>query len=385
MTKNSIIELGPIGDPYAQPSGSCLLSSVSCRLFNPISAITSIAGGFIGSSAAKSAANTINTADQAAAQSAIDTTAKVNPDILNTAKTAGDNVVSTAQTGADAATAAAAKAAADAKATAETGNQNVNAATKSANDLLNPYSSAGADASKTLQTGLTAGGDFNKTPTLQDLQIDPGYAFRLQQGSQTLDRSAAARGATTGGAATKAQIDFAQGSASQEYQNAFNRFETSTQNRYNNLSGVANRGLTAGTTQGTNLVNAGVFGANSNNTAAQYGGNLNYAASTFGAGANNTAAQYAGTANINATDQTSSNTINADKTASDYRVGGATAIGQGKVGAANAWTGALNGVGNAAMYGSPMSFLQNPAQVTQLYSNGQSLQVAGSQAATGVL
>jgi hypothetical protein len=343
------------------------------RCENPIGAITSVIGGFIGSNAATSGASLINNADKTAAQSTLDTTAGVNPAILNTASTAGQNAVDTAAAGGksvidtatkagDTAIGTAATGAADATTAANNAAAGVNTATTSANDLLNPYASAGADASGTLQSGLAAGGDFNKTPSLSDLQMDPGYAFRLQQGTAALDRSAAARGGVTSGGNIKAQTDYAQGSASQEYQNAFNRFETSTQNRYNNLSGVANRGISAATTQGGNLIGASTYGGNVGINAAQYGGTLNENASQFAgnlstgaagvaAGYNNAATQYQGNANINATDLTSANTIAAGNTANNYNVAGSTAIAQGKMGAANAWTGALNGVGNAAAYG----------------------------------
>lgn len=338
-------------------------------LCEPISAIlggvglvTSIVGGLAKKSAAESAAE-IQAKAAAEAGAKVEQTVKdVNPAILSTAKTAGDNAVNLAATSSDAATASAAKAAQDAKDTAALGNANVNAATKTANDLLNPYSSAGADASGTLQKGLVAGGDFNKTPTLQDLQIDPGYAFRLQQGSLALDRSAAARGGATSGGAGRAQTNFAQGAASQEYQNAFSRFETSTQNRYNQLSGVANRGLTAGTTQGNNLYNAATYGAGTNNTATQYGGTLNTQATEYGGTLNQGANQYQGTANINAANLTSGNTIDASRASADYLTQGANAKAAGKVGGANAlWDGIGGGV-NAAASGYTLSkLLKNPA------------------------
>lgn len=340
-------------------------------LFDPISAVlggvglvTNIIGGIAGKKAATSAAD-IQTKAATEAGAKVEQTAKdVNPAILNAASTAGTNAVATAATGADAATAAAAKAAADAKDTAALGNANVNAATKTANDLLDPYSKAGVDASGTLQKGLVAGGDFNKTPTLQDLQIDPGYAFRLNAGSTALDRSAAARGGATSGGAGRAQTNFAQGAASQEYQNAFARFETSTTNRYNQLSGVANRGLTAGTTEGNNLYNAATFGATANNTADQYGGTLNTQATEYGGTLRQGADQFQGTTNYNAARDTSANTIDASKSAADYLTQGANAQAAGKVGGTNALWGGINGGVNAATGAfSLRSALRNPAAI----------------------
>ena len=60
-------------------------------------------------------------------------------------------------------------------------------------------------------------------PTQEDIQIDPGYAWRLQQGQQAIERSAAARGNYLSGGTARALEDYAQGQASQEYQNAYTR------------------------------------------------------------------------------------------------------------------------------------------------------------------
>lgn len=48
---------------------------------------------------------------------------------------------------------------------------------------------------------------------------DPGYQFRLQQGEQAINRSAAAHGGRLGGATLKALSDYGQQTASQEFQN----------------------------------------------------------------------------------------------------------------------------------------------------------------------
>ena len=62
-----------------------------------------------------------------------------------------------------------------------------------------------------------------QAPTAQTMQVDPGYQFRLQQGQQALDASAAARGTLRGGAQMKALTDYGQQAGSQEYANAYNR------------------------------------------------------------------------------------------------------------------------------------------------------------------
>jgi len=69
---------------------------------------------------------------------------------------------------------------------------------------------------------LTMPGAF-KAPTAADMVTDPGFQFRLAQGQQALENSASARGTLRGGAQLKGLVDYQQGAASQEYQNAYNR------------------------------------------------------------------------------------------------------------------------------------------------------------------
>ena len=95
--------------------------------------------------------------------------------------------------------------------------------------------------------------------SLADYQADPGYAFRQQQGQQQIDRQAAARGGLISGAALKATQRFGQDLASQEYQNAYNRFNTDQTSRYNKLASLAGIGQTANNAlqaAGSNFANA---------------------------------------------------------------------------------------------------------------------------------
>ena len=54
---------------------------------------------------------------------------------------------------------------------------------------------------------------------------DPGYGFRLSEGQKALERNAAARGGLISGGALKAATRFGQDMGSQEYSNAFNRYQ----------------------------------------------------------------------------------------------------------------------------------------------------------------
>jgi hypothetical protein len=75
--------------------------------------------------------------------------------------------------------------------------------------------------------------------------MDPGYAFRLAQGQRALQGQQNAAGGLLSGNALAAMQDYTQGSASQEYGNAFNRFQTQRGNIYNTLASMAGLGQTS--------------------------------------------------------------------------------------------------------------------------------------------
>lgn len=89
--------------------------------------------------------------------------------------------------------------------------------------------------------------------------IDPGYQFRLEQGQMANQRAANVGGGALSGNTLAGLQAYTQGQASQEFGNAFNRFQTERGNIYNTLSNIAGLGQTAvnQTTQA-----AGQYGAN---------------------------------------------------------------------------------------------------------------------------
>lgn len=100
-----------------------------------------------------------------------------------------------------------------------------------------PFREAGVRALGKLETAS----DY--TPFgMQQFQQDPGYAFRLSEGQKALDRSAAARGGLISGNALKAATRFGQEMGSQEYTNAFNRYQTERNARLNPLQSLAGVG-----------------------------------------------------------------------------------------------------------------------------------------------
>lgn len=108
----------------------------------------------------------------------------------------------------------------------------------------------------------TSYGSLMKPFSMADYQADPGYGFRMQQGNQALDRSAAARGGLLSGRAAKDTLNYSQGLASQEYGNAYNRYNTNQTNQYNRLASTAGLGQTAASTIGNAAQSYGNNAAN---------------------------------------------------------------------------------------------------------------------------
>lgn len=87
--------------------------------------------------------------------------------------------------------------------------------------------------------------ELNRTFSMSDFQADPGYQFRMSEGMKALERSAAARGRLNSGATMKALTRYGQDFASNEYQNAYNRFTNDQTNRFNRLSSLSGLGQVA--------------------------------------------------------------------------------------------------------------------------------------------
>ena len=109
--------------------------------------------------------------------------------------------------------------------------------------------------------------------SMADFQADPGYAFRLSEGTKALERSAAARGGVLSGGTGKALQRFGQDLSSQEYTTAFNRYQTNRANLLQPLQSLAGQGQSTANTIGnygqtmTSDINAslGNYGANATN------------------------------------------------------------------------------------------------------------------------
>lgn len=110
---------------------------------------------------------------------------------------------------------------------------------------LEPWRAAGGDAVNMLRQGIQPGGSLVKNFSMADYEADPGYNFRLGEGMKAIERSAAARGNLLSGGVLKGITRYGQDMASNEYQNAYNRFNQNQGNQYNRLAGVAGTGQNA--------------------------------------------------------------------------------------------------------------------------------------------
>ena len=91
-------------------------------------------------------------------------------------------------------------------------------------------------------------GSLAKPFGMEQFQQDPGYAFRQAEGMKALERSAAARGGLLSGGTLKGIQRFGQDLASQEYGNAFNRYQVERAARLNPLQSLMGSGQSSANT-----------------------------------------------------------------------------------------------------------------------------------------
>jgi hypothetical protein len=222
----------------------------------------------------------------------------------------------------------------------------------------NPYQQAGLAGQNQLLNYLGIGADTGSqgygqyanaqfTPEAFAANQDPGYGFRMKEGLKAVDAQAAARGGLISGAALKASQRFGQDMASQEYQNAFNRYQTSRQATlapYQQLQGTgmqAAGGLSnAAGNYGTNAIGAyGSYGAAAGNAYGALGTGLYNATGGAGSMINSAYGNY-GNQVTGALTGFGSNQAN-------LTTGAANAQAAGTVGQANALNQGISGASNA--------------------------------------
>jgi hypothetical protein len=208
--------------------------------------------------------------------------------------------------------------------------------------------------------------EFNKT----QMEEDPGYAFRVAEGQKALERSTAASRGLQSGAALKAATRYGQDMGSQEYNNAFNRFQANkafqaqeygnafnrfTTERQNQLApllsltasgqasaageAAAASNFASGGSQAIQNAGAGAttaygnYGAMTGDIAARTGAGQSTAYGNYGANLSN----IYGTSNANRQSAYSTNTANQINAIT----GAGNAYAAGQIGSANAFSNAL--------------------------------------------
>jgi hypothetical protein len=222
-----------------------------------------------------------------------------------------------------------------------------------------PYMQGGAGAFNQLAALYGPDGAYTKQPTYDELSLDPGYNFRIQQGQQAMLNAARGGGLAGSGAALKAATRFGAGEASQEYSNAYNRFMA---NRLAVTQGLQNIAGTGANAAQISSQLAGQTGTQLSGNQFNQGNVLGNLASNAGA---TTAGAYTGVAptiaNLASANPYGQAMENVGQARASGYVGGSTALGQALQGPSNAMflasiygnRGAGGGAPLGGMFGSP--------------------------------
>jgi hypothetical protein len=298
----------------------------------------SIASSVIGSKAAKSAAETQSDAAAEAGKIATEAGEKGATAVEQAGQTASGDVktaTETAMGGVSEAT--------------EQGQEKLQGVYDTGQENLTPYLEAGKGAVAQVSDLMAPGGEFNRRFGMADYQEDPGYDFRMQEGQKALERSASARGRVLGGGTLKSLTRYSQGVASQEYQNAFDRFQQENAARYQRLMGLTSVGQTA-TGQANQL--GEWYGSTAVN-------NLMSGAALKG-GYGMEGARTSGSFLMGGAEGAGNLRMRGAESAAAALTGGANAKAAGQVGSANAWAQGIGGATGSIMNALLLSQLMNP-------------------------
>ena len=167
-----------------------------------------------------------------------------------------------------------------------------------------------------------------------DFQADPGYAFRLSEGMKGMNATAAARGGLLSGNALRAGQEYGQQLGSQEYQNAFNRYQANRALQAQEYGNAFNRFQTERTNTLAPLQSLAGVGQSATQQAQQ-------ASQNYATGAGNVLGNFG--------NAQASNIIGAGNARASGYVGGANAISSG--------------------VGQGLNFYQNRNLINQLQAN----------------
>lgn len=289
-------------------------------------------GGFFGARRAgagiKQAGTTLANAYDQAARDAWQIPGMVNPGIARAYGTAGEDVYNQAY-----------GSAANIEDRAAQARAGMDAAVNRGMGYFDPYATGGQQAFQSLSelAGTPALSREELTYKPGQLEMDPGYQFRLAEGQKALERSAAAKGILQTTGTLKNLAGYSQGLASQEYgaayergrrefADSFDRMMRGQTERRQTLSSLAGYGLQAG----QSAAELGFRGAG-------YSGDVGMRATTQAGNWLNEAARYKGNAGIESERLQAGNVVNAANAGIDYglRRAGATAGSQNALG--NLW------------------------------------------------
>jgi hypothetical protein len=174
--------------------------------------------------------------------------------------------------------------------------------------LQEPYRQAGLTGQNRLLELLGLGGNagasdygkYSKDFSMADYQADPGYQFRLSEGLKQLSHQAASRGGLISGQSMTGLQDYAQNVASNEYNNAFNRYQTNRSNQLQSLGNLMSSGQAAASNQAGANANYATNAGNAYMAAGQaYGAGQLGAANTLANGLGTAASTYLNQQNFN--------------------------------------------------------------------------------------
>lgn len=323
-----------------------------------IGGVGSLLGGIFGGSAANKAGQKIYGAGLAAEQG-VENASGAGANAINQATQGGlqnyywgqGGVNNAVQYGQGAVNAAGQGAISGIYGAAENANENAYNLYNSQMQGLNPYLQAGQGGIN--KAGQIVGEGFH-APTAAEAEATPGFQFQLQQGLNGLEQQFGATGGGATGGALKALTQYGQNVASTYYQNAFNNALQSYNTNLGGALALGNQGLQASgmANQATqnygNLYNANTMGA------AEYAGNIGVGTAEYGAGvgmqgAGINANLLAGAANyqLGGTEAAANMALAGNEAGGNFLMQGAQGYAAGKMGQANAWNGAMSGIGNA--------------------------------------
>lgn len=198
----------------------------------------------------------------------------------------------------------------------------------------NPFLQAGQEGIGTLSQLLKNGSLTPKefvSPTAATEQNDPGYQFRYNEGLRALDAGAAARGTVLSGGQRRAEQQYGQDYASNEFGNAYNRAVNDYQLGIQNQNNTFNRYATLGQ-----------FGSTAANQLGAVGTALSGQSSST---LNDLSSQQGGLLSL--LSQLQSGTLNSSgQEQANYLMQGAGGEAGGIVGGSNALSGGIMGAGD---------------------------------------